>query len=141
LREMPLGIELSAKRIQKTLEDANIRLDSVVIDILGLSGRRMIEALIAGQAMPQALASLAHRRIHASTDKLGAALHGRITRRHRFLLKLHLDQIDEEVSANVSPFRAAVEMLSSTPGISTLLAEVIVAEMGIDMSTFRPQAI
>ena len=135
------------QRIQKTLEDANIKLDSVVTDILGLSGRRIVEALIAGQTMPQALASLAHRRIHASADELEAALRGRVTRHHRFLLKLHLDQIDaldaalaridEEVSANVEPFRTAVEMLSTIPGISTLSAEVIVAEIGIDMSHFE----
>ena len=135
------------QRIQKTLEDANIKLDSVVTDILGLSGRRIIEALIAGQTMPQALASLAHRRIHASADELEAALRGRVTRHHRFLLKLHLDQIDaldaalaridEEVGANVEPFRTAVEMLSTIPGISTLSAEVIVAEIGIDMSHFQ----
>ncbi len=130
------------QRFQKTLEDANIKLDSVVTDILGLSGRRILEALIAGQTMPQALASLAHRRIHASTDELEAALRGRVTKHHRFLLKLHLDQIDafdaalaridEEVSANVEPFRAAIEMLSTIPGIGTLSAEVIVAEIGID---------
>jgi transposase len=135
------------QRIQKTLEDANIKLDSVVTDILGLSGRRIIEALIAGQTMPQALASLAHRRIHASADELEAALRGRVTRHHRFLLKLYLDQIDaldaalaridEEVSANVEPFRTAIEMLSTIPGISTLSAEVIVAEIGIDMSRFE----
>lgn len=135
------------QRIQKTLEDANIKLDSVVTDILGLSGRRIIEALIAGQTMPQALATLAHRRIHASTDELEAALRGRITKHHRFLLKLHLDQIDavdaaiasidKEVNANVEPFRAAIEMLSTIPGISTLSAEVIVAEIGIDMSRFE----
>lgn len=135
------------QRLQKTLEDANIKLDSVVTDILGLSGRRIIEALIAGQTMPQALASLAHRRIHASADELEAALRGRVTRHHRFLLKLHLDQIDaldaalaridEEVGANVEPFRTAVEMLSTIPGISTLSAEVIVAEIGIDMSHFE----
>jgi transposase len=134
------------QRIQKTLEDANIKLDSVVTDILGLSGRRIIEALIAGQTMPQALATLAHRRIHATTHELEAALHGRVTRHHRFLLKLHLDQIDafdaalaridKEVNANVTPFRAAIEMLSTIPGISTLSAEVIVAEIGIDMSRF-----
>lgn len=135
------------QRIQKTLEDANIKLDSVVTDILGLSGRRIIEALIAGQTMPQALATLAHRRIHASTDELEAALRGRITKHHRFLLKLHLDQIDafdaaiasidKEVNANVEPFRAAIELLSTIPGISTLSAEVIVAEIGIDMSRFE----
>jgi len=124
------------QRIQKTLEDANIKLDSVVTDILSLSGRRIIEALIASQTMPQALATLAHRRIHASTDELEEALRGRVTRHHRFLLKLHLDQIDQELSANVEPFRAAIEVLSTIPGISTLTAEVIVAEIGIDMSCF-----
>jgi transposase len=134
------------QRIQKTLEDANIKLDSVVTDILGLSGRRIIEALIAGQTMPQALATLAHRRIHASTDELEASLRGRVTRHHRFLLKLHLDQIDaldaaiaaidQEVSANVEPFRSAIELLSTIPGVGNLAATVIVSEIGIDMSRF-----
>jgi len=135
------------QRIQKTLEDANIKLDSVVTNILGLSGRRIIEALIAGQTMPQALASLAHRRIHASADELEAALRGRITRHHRFLLKLHLDQIaaidatiaaiDKEVDGNVEPFRVAIEMLSAIPGVGELSAAVIVSEIGIDMSRFE----
>lgn len=135
------------QRIQKTLEDANIKLDCVVTDILGLSGRRIIEALIAGQTMPQALATLAHRRIHASVDELEAALCGRVTKHHRFLLKLHLDQIDalaaaiaridEEVSANVEPFRAAVELLSAIPGFSSLAAQVVVSEIGMDMSRFE----
>lgn len=135
------------QRIQKTLEDANIKLDSVVTDILGLSGRRIVEALIAGQTVPQALATLAHRRIHASTDELEAALRGRVTRHHRFLLKLHLDQIDaldaalaridEEVNVNVEPFRTAIEMLSTIPGISALSAQVLVSEIGIDMSRFQ----
>jgi transposase len=134
------------QRIQKTLEDANIKLDSVVTDILGLSGRRILEALIAGQTMPHALASLAHRRIHASSEELEAALRGRVTKHHRFLLKLHLDHIDaldaavrsidEEVSANVEPFRAAIELLSTIPGISQLSAQVLVSEIGIDMSRF-----
>jgi transposase len=135
------------QRIQKTLEDANIKLDNVVTDILGLSGRRILEALIAGQTMPQALAALAHRRIHASAEELEAALRGRVTSHHRFLLKLHLDQIDalaasiaridEEVSANVEPFRAAIELLNSIPGFSPLAAQVLVSEMGIDMTRFE----
>ncbi|HEY1253827.1 MAG TPA: IS110 family transposase [Terracidiphilus sp.] len=138
------------QRLQKTLEDANIKLDSVVTDILGLSGRRILEALIDGQTVPQALASLAHRRIHASSDELEAALQGRVTRHHRFLLKLHLDQIDaidaaiaridQEVSANVEPFRAAIEQLIAIPGISPLAAQVLVAEIGIDMSRFKTAA-
>ena len=135
------------QRIQKTLEDANIKLDSVVTDILGLSGRRILSALVAGQTMPQALASLAHRRIHASVDELESALRGRVTRHHRFLLKLHLDQIDafdaaiasidKEVDTNVEPFRAAIELLSTIPGISALSAQVLVSEIGIDMSRFE----
>jgi transposase len=135
------------QRIQKTLEDANIKLDLVVTDILGLSGRRIIEALIAGQTVPQALASLAHRRIHASADQLEAALRGRVTAHHRFLLKLHLDQIDafdaaiasidKEVDGQVEPFRAAIELLSTIPGISRLSAQVLVSEIGIDMSRFE----
>jgi len=87
------------QRIQKTLEDANIKLDSVVTDILGLSGRRILEALIAGQTVPQALAALADRRIHATSAELEVALRGRVTAHHRFMLKLHLDQIDAQDAA------------------------------------------
>jgi transposase len=138
------------QRIQKTLEDANIKLDSVVTNILGLSGRRIIEALIAGQTMPQALATLAHRNLKATVDELEASLRGRVTRHHRFLLKLHLDQIDaidaavaridEEVNVNVEPFRVAIEMLSAIPGVGDLSATVIVSEIGIDMSRFETAA-
>jgi transposase len=135
------------QRIQKTLEDANIKLDSVVTNILGLSGRRIIEALIAGQTVPQALAMLAHRSIKATPNELEASLHGRVTKHHRFLLKLHLDQIDafdatiaaidKEVDGNVEPFRVAIEMLSAIPGVGDLSATVIVSEIGIDMSRFE----
>jgi transposase len=134
------------QRIQKTLEDANIKLDSVITDILGISGRRMIEALIAGQTAPEALAKLADGRLHATRAELEASLRGRVTAHHRFMLRLHLDQvdaldaaiarIDQEVDGNVQPFRVAIEMLSTIPGLSSLSAEVIVSEIGIDMSRF-----
>ena len=134
------------QRLQKTLEDANIKLDSVISDILGLSGRRMIEALVAGETNPDALAALAHRRIKASPAELEAALRGRVTRHHRFLLGLHLqqidaidtaiDQIDPEVDALVEPFRTAVQLLTTIPGIDALSACVILAEIGHDMSRF-----
>ena len=134
------------QRLQKALEDANIKLDSVISDILGLSGRRMIEALIAGETDPNALAALAHRRIKASPAELEAALRGRVTRHHRFLLGLHLqqidaidaaiDQIDQEVDALVEPFRTAVQLLTTIPGIDELSACVILAEIGRDMSRF-----
>jgi len=134
------------QRLQKTLEDANIKLDSVISDILGLSGRRMIEALIAGETDREALAALAHRRIKATPDELEAALRGRVTRRHRFLLRLHLQQIDaidaaieeidREVDADVEPFRGAIALLTTIPGVSVLSAEIILAEIGRDMSRF-----
>jgi transposase len=104
------------QRIQKTLEDANIKLDSVISDIVGISGRRMIEALIAGRTDPQALAALALDQL----DALDAAI----------------DRIDKEVDCNVKPFRVAIEMLKTIPGVSSLSAEVIVSEIGIDMSRF-----
>jgi len=137
------------QRIQKTLEDANIKLDSVISDVLGASGRRMIEALIAGLTDPAAMASLAHERIRATAAELEAALRGRVTAHHRFLLKLHLDhldavdaaiaRIDEEVDGQVEPFRLAVQLLSSMPGVSSLSAEVIVSEIGVDMSRFKTE--
>jgi transposase len=133
-------------RIQKTLEDANIKLDSVISNIVGISGRRMIEALIDGQAAPEALAALAHGRLQATPAELEASLRGRVTAHHRFMLRLHLDhldaldaaigRIDKEVDCNVEPFRVAIEMLTTIPGVSRLSAEVIVSEIGIDMSRF-----
>ena len=134
------------QRLQKTLEDANNKLDSVISDVMGLSGRKMIEALIAGESDPKQLAQLAHRRIKASPEELCEALRGRITRHHRFLLSLHLQQIDaidaaidaidEEVDAQVEPFRTTVHLLTTIPGVDELSACVILAEIGRDMSRF-----
>ena len=135
------------QRIQKTLEDANIKLESVITDVLGVSGRAMIEALIAGQTDPVALAALAHRTIKASPQKLCTALHGRVTDHHRFLLRLHLgqvdalsaaiDQVDREVDTHLGPFRTAIAQMSAIPGIKQLAARAIVAEIGTDMSRFE----
>src|SRR5579859_4932468 len=82
------------QRIQKTLEEANIKLDSVISDIMGVSGRRMIEAMIAGIRNPAKLAALADGRIKATPKQLYDALHGRLTDHHRFILKLYLEQYD-----------------------------------------------
>jgi len=82
------------QRVQKTLEDANIKLDSVISEVMGLSGRAMIEAMIAGETNPTKLAALAHHRLKASQAELREALRGRVTDQHRFLLRLHLKQID-----------------------------------------------
>jgi transposase len=134
------------QRLQKTLEDANIKLESVISDILGVSGRAMIEALIEGQTDPGKLAALAHRRIQASPETLRAALHGRVTKHHRFLLRVHLRQIDglsaliseidREVDVQLDSFRAAVKQLMTVPGIKELGAPAILAEIGLDMSRF-----
>jgi transposase len=137
-------------RVQKTLEDANIKLDSVLTDVMGKSGRAMLEALIAGETNPAKLASLADRRVKASAEDLREALRGRVTKHHRFLLRLHLNQIDAseaavatidaEVEANLGPFRTAVELIMLIPGIKNLGAHVIVSEIGIDMSRFPSAA-
>jgi transposase len=133
-------------RVQKTLEDANIKLDSVVTDIMGMSGRAMIEALIAGESDPAKLARLANYRLKTSQEKLREALRGRVTKHHRFLLRLHLNQIDaldasiatidEQVEAGIAPFRTAVGQVMTIPGIREIGAQVIVSEIGTDMSRF-----
>jgi transposase len=134
------------QRLQKTLEDANIKLDGVISDIIGLSGRRMIQALIAGESDPEVLAALAHRRIKAAPEALREALRGRVTDHHRFLLQLHLQHIDaldaalsaidREVGIHVEPFHTEVLLLTTIPGVNDLSAHVIRAEIGGDMSRF-----
>src|SRR6266852_200968 len=145
------------QRLQKTLEEANIKLDSVISDIMGVSGRRMIEAMIAGERDPHRLAGLAARGIKASPKVLYDALHGRLREHHRFLLKLHLQQwdaldaairqidrqvagqiarMDEEAADEASPFRELILRLSAIPGVSRLSATAILAEIGRDMSRF-----
>jgi len=137
-------------RVQKTLEDANIKLDSVLTDVMGKSGRAIIEALIAGETNPAKLASLADRRVKASQEELREALRGRVRKQHRFLLRLHLNQIDSlaaaiatvdaQVEENLGPFRTAVQQVVSIPGIKDLGAQAIVSEIGIDMTRFPSDA-
>jgi transposase len=145
------------QRIQKTLEEANIKLDSVITDIMGLSGRRMIEAMLNGITNPWKLADLADRRIKASRKELYDALHGRLTDHHRFMLRLHLRQydalveaiaeidkvvdaaiakMDAEVAAGQATFRSLIVLLCTIPGVSDLAARTILAEIGTDMGRF-----
>jgi transposase len=134
------------QRIQKTLEDANIKLDGVLKDIVGMSGKAMLRGLIAGQTDPKKLAALAHPQVKASQEQLAAALQGRVTAHHRFLLKLHLDQvehiheavgsIDKEVEVALAPFRDDIRRLKTIPGVSDITAAIILAEVGADMSCF-----
>jgi transposase len=136
----------AANRIQKVLEDANVKLAGVATDVLGVSGRDMLQALIAGETDPEKLADLARRRLREKIPVLQLALEGRVTPHHRFLLRMHLDHVThlEELIGRLSsrieevmaPFAEASERLQTIPGISRRVAETIVAEIGVDMGRF-----
>jgi transposase len=138
------------QRLQKILEYANIKLSSVVTDILGVSGRRILVALINGETNPDHLATLGDGRLKASKDELREALRGFVTEHHRFMLKLHLDHvaaidrsieaIDAQMERCLHPFRAIVEHLDTLPGVDTRAAAAMIAEMGTDMSRFPSHA-
>lgn len=133
-------------RLHKLLEDAGIKLSSVASDVLGVSGRSMLTALLAGESDPEALAELARGRLRQKLPELRRALAGHFSDHHAFLLGqvfAHLDfleqSIDEcsrKIEEQISPFVAAVELLQTIPGIGSRTAEVIVAEIGLDMSVF-----
>jgi transposase len=133
-------------RIQKTLEDANLKLTPVMSDIVGVSGRAILNALIAGETDPDRLADLTRGRLKATRADLLDALHGRVTDHHRFMIKLHLTQIDAletavatieaRIGDALGPFRAAVSLLTTMPGLSETTARVLIAEIGTDMSRF-----
>lgn len=134
------------QRIQKTLEDANVKIASVISDITGVSGRAILRAMIEGKSNPEQLLAVTTGRLQASAAVLRESLRGRIRAPHRFLLKLHLEQIealekaiaeiDQEVGALLEPFRAKCQRLTTIPGFSDVLAQVVVSEIGIDMSRF-----
>jgi len=145
------------QRIQKTLTEANIKLDSVVSDIMGVSGQRIIRAMLEGVRSPARLAALAHRGVKASPKQLYDALHGRLTEHHRFLLGLHLrqwealeavlvsidqevddrlDRLDTEVTPDEASFSGLIRLLVTIPGVSILAARTILSEIGRDMSRF-----
>jgi len=134
------------QRIEKVLEDANIKLGVVLTDILGKSGRAVLQALIDGENDPARLISHVSVRVKASKAELLEALRGHVSAHHRFMLKLHLGHIDaldkavaeleKEVGLGLEPFRQAARLLSTMPGLSDVSAHVIVAEIGIDMSRF-----
>jgi transposase len=134
-------------RIQKVLETANIKLGSVASEVLGVSGRRMIEALIAGEKDTSVLADLAQKKLREKIPQLQRALEGEVSEHHRFLLRQLLDQYDflekeiarvsERVGAVASSsFRAAVEQLDAIAGVGERGARALLAETGTDMSRF-----
>jgi transposase len=135
-----------SQRLQKTLEDANIKLASLVSDILGKSGRAILDALVGGESDPEKLADMTSGRLKATRKELVEALRGRVRPHHRFLLKLHLGQIDaldeavREVEARLGdalqPFRDLEGLLKTMPGVSVTTAQVLLSEIGTDMSRF-----
>lgn len=138
------------QRIQKVLEDANVKLSSVVSDVTGMSGRKILVALIEGESDPAQLAALGSARLKAPKEELESALHGFVRDHHRFMLRLHLDQINAldgaiaELEARMErclePFRRAYDHLLTMPGVEATVAAVIVAEIGVDMSRFPTAA-
>lgn len=134
------------QRIQKVLQDCNIKLDSVISDITGKSGRAILRAIIAGETSAEELAKLGDARLKATPDDLAEACRGFVVDHHRFLLRLELDEvehiedtiakIEQEAAKALAPFRAQVEALDTIPGIDATAAAVIVAEIGVDMSRF-----
>ncbi len=135
-----------AQRLEKLLEDSGIKLSAVASDILGVSGRAMLDALIAGDRDPVALADLAKRRLRNKIPELTEALNGRFNEHHAFLTSVHLDLIDRHTDAidkltarievMMEPFQGFHDLICTIPGISTITADVIVAETGADMSRF-----
>lgn len=136
----------AVNRIQKVLEDANVKLAAVATDILGVSGRAMLEAIAAGADDPGELAEQARGRMRRKLPELRAALRGRVTDHHRFQIRLlldhaaHLDGVIARLSARVAsamtPQAAVIERLVTVPGIERRTAEAVVAEVGTDMARF-----
>lgn len=133
-------------RLQKLLETANIKLSSVATDVMGVSGKAMMEAILSGSTDPEILADLAKGRLRNKLSLLKEALQGRFRPHHRFLLGQilsHLDFLDEaieemtkEVEKRLGPFLQQIELLKTIPGVKQRMAEVILAEIGADMSRF-----
>jgi transposase len=134
------------QRVEKLLEDAQIKLSSVASDIFGVSGRAMLEALIAGQRDPKALAQLARRRLRAKLAALEEALRGFFTDHHAAILPMMLDNIDrhtEQIAAldttieeAVAPLAAQVAQLDEVTGVGLTAAQELIAEVGVDMGRF-----
>jgi transposase len=138
------------QRVQKTLEDAGIKLDSVATDVLGASGRAMLSALVAGERNPHALAELAKGRLRTKLPQLRQALRGRFGDHHALLLRLalsHLEHLegaiaalDRRVDEVIAPFARARDRLDTITGVGKRAAETIIAEIGTDMTVFPPPA-
>jgi transposase len=133
-------------RIEKILQDANIKLSSVLSDPMGVSGRRMLAAIVAGETDAVKIAELGSSRLECGRGALIEALSGRLSQHHRYLLGWHLRLLEEieariadldaRIEEQIAPFRAAIEQLMGVPGVKETAAPAIIAEIGVDMSIF-----
>src|SRR5262249_21630847 len=136
--------------IHKVLQDTNIKLSSVATDVLGASGRAMLDALITGEEDPVKLADLAQRKLRGKIPELERALEGHLTEHHRFMLKLlwkQLAQLEEliaeldcQIEEQTRPFTAEIDRLDTVPGVDRRVAEVVLAEVGADTKPFPTHA-
>jgi transposase len=139
-------ITQTANRIQKILEDANIKLSSVASDVLGVSGREMIRLMIQGVDDPIALAGCARRRLKSKTGQLREALAGKLSEHHRFMLRLMMDQleqleslvkrIEDRLDEAMKDYAKQIELLDTIPGVDKRVAQTLLAEVGPEMSRF-----
>jgi len=145
-KQLMREIAQHTQRIQKTLDTANLKITGLVSNILGVSGRAILRALIAGQTDPVQLADLAHGTLKNKRAELVEALTGRVTPYQRRLVKLHLDliehleaavaDIDTQLGEALAPFREAVARVDAVPGIDIVVAQAILGEIGLDMARF-----
>jgi transposase len=139
-----------ANRLHKVLQDADLKLSSVMSDILGVSGRRILQQLAAGHSDPMALAELARGRLRAKLPVLRQALTGRFSAHHAFLIGQALTELDNleesmstlaaQIEQHLAPFAQQLEQLSTIPGVQRLAATVILSEIGTDMGCFPSTA-
>jgi transposase len=130
------------QRVEKLMEDTGVKLSSVASEVHGVSARIMLEALVAGERDPVVLADMAKGRLRSKIPQLTEALTGRCSEHHAFLVQIQLDLIDQRAKANdeiterievvMAPFHHARDLMSTIPGISTKVADVIIAETGAD---------
>jgi transposase len=145
-KQLVREIARHTQRIQKTLDVANIKITGPISDLLGLSGRAILRALVAGETDPGVLAGLVHPRVRASRETLMEALNGRLTAAQRHLIRMHLDLIDNlaeavagldaEIGKLVEPFRPILTAVAAIPGLGVVNVPALIAEIGVDMSRF-----
>ncbi len=133
-------------RIQKVLEDANIKLASVATDMFGVSGRTMLDALLAGDMSPDEMAELARGKMRPKIPQLVDALEGRLSDHHRFLIRIHLEhlgyleqaiaQLHQRIDEKIRPYQHQIDLIRSTPGFDTTSAQQVFVEIGGDIKLF-----